>query len=174
MSDFASNFKKYFSLVSYLSINTILRNVWYVNSGASRHTTSTQELFSSLTEKDSRVWVELGDDAKYLVAGVGTIPFQLQSGNSLDFDNILFVLGLRKNLFLVLVMEDKGYALQCCTEWEHFRESESRECHFPKILGSGASRERYIYIAFIFKKKHVERQVSCRIYDIMKTCTFVH
>jgi hypothetical protein len=37
--------------------------------------TSTQELFSSLTEKDSGFQVELGDDAKYLVAGVGTIPF---------------------------------------------------------------------------------------------------
>ena len=68
-------------------------------------------------------------------------------------------------------------------ERERFREAERRERHFPKFLGSGASRERFIYIyIYIFlyiyciyiKKKHVERQISCRIYDIMKTCTFVH
>jgi hypothetical protein len=155
MSDFASNFKNDFSIVSYISIDMIPRNAWYVNNGASRHMTSTQELFLGLTEKDSRVQVELGDDAKYPVAGVGTIPFRLHPGNSLDFDNILFFPSLRKNLLLVSVMEDKGYAVQCCMEQERFRESESRECHFPKILGSGASRECYIYIyiyAFILKK----------------------
>jgi hypothetical protein len=55
---------------------------------------------------------ELGDDAKYLVARVGTIPFQLESCISLDFDDVLFVLGLRKNLFSVSVMEDKGYTIE--------------------------------------------------------------
>jgi hypothetical protein len=45
-----------------------------VDSVPSRHMTSTRELFSSLTEQDSGVQVELGDDAKYPVVGVGTIP----------------------------------------------------------------------------------------------------
>jgi hypothetical protein len=44
-----------------------------------------------MKKEDSRIQVELGDDAKYPVAGVGTIPFQLKSGNSLDFDIVLFV-----------------------------------------------------------------------------------
>jgi hypothetical protein len=54
----------------------------------------------------------LGDDAKYLVAGVGTIPFQLKSINSLDFDDVLFVPNLRKNLLSVSVMEDKSFAVE--------------------------------------------------------------
>jgi hypothetical protein len=48
----------------------------------------------------------------YLVAGVGTIPFQLESSKSLDFDDILFVRSLRKNLLLVSVMEDKGFVFE--------------------------------------------------------------
>jgi hypothetical protein len=41
---------------------------------ASQHMTSTYQLFSSLKKQDSEVHVELGDDSKYSVAGVGTIP----------------------------------------------------------------------------------------------------
>jgi hypothetical protein len=74
--------------------------------------TSDRELFSSLTEQDSRVQVELDDDAKYPIARVGIIPFRLQLGNSLDFDNVLFVPGLSKNLLSFSIMEDKGYAIE--------------------------------------------------------------
>jgi hypothetical protein len=66
----------------------------------------------SLTEHVSRVQVELGDDAKYPVARVGIIPFRPQSSNSLDFDNVLFIPNLKKNLFSVLIMEDKGFVVK--------------------------------------------------------------
>ena len=62
-------------MVSLISTSTIMRNAWYVDNGSSRHMTSTWELFSSLTEQDLGVQVEIGDDAKYLVVGDGTIPF---------------------------------------------------------------------------------------------------
>jgi hypothetical protein len=43
---------------------------------------------------------------------LGTIPFQLESSNSLHFDDVLFIPGLR-NIFLpVLVMEDKGFVVE--------------------------------------------------------------
>jgi hypothetical protein len=61
--------RKFFSMVSFLSTNTVRRNAWYLESGASHHTTSTPQLFSSLTEKDLC--------------------------NSLDFDDVLFFLGVR-------------------------------------------------------------------------------
>jgi hypothetical protein len=63
--------------------------------------TSARHLFYSLKKQDLGVYVEVGDDAKYSVAGVGTIPFQLESGNSLDFDYVLFVSGLKKNLLSI-------------------------------------------------------------------------
>jgi hypothetical protein len=46
--------------------------------------TEVRELFNSLTEKDSGINVELGDDAKYAVKGEGTILFQLESGGSFE------------------------------------------------------------------------------------------
>jgi len=46
--------------------------------------TKEYELFSSLTERDSNVHVELGDDAKYEVKGERTVTFHLESRGSLD------------------------------------------------------------------------------------------
>jgi hypothetical protein len=84
----------------------------YVDSGASRHVTSARQLFTSLKKQDSGVHVELGDDAKYPVAGVGTIPFHLELHNYSDFDDVVFVPGLRKNLLSVSIMEDNGFTVE--------------------------------------------------------------
>jgi hypothetical protein len=56
--------------------------------------------------------LRLGDDAKYPITRVDTIPFQLESSNSLDFDDVLFVLNIRKNLLSVSIIEDKGFAVE--------------------------------------------------------------
>jgi hypothetical protein len=53
--------------------------------------------------------VELGDDATYPMRGVGSISFQTPIGDVLELSNVLYVLGLKKNLLLVSCMED----LQC-------------------------------------------------------------
>jgi hypothetical protein len=50
--------------------------------------------------------VELGDDATYLVRGVGSISFQMSLGDVLELSDILFVLGLKMNLLLVSCMTD--------------------------------------------------------------------
>ena len=50
-----------------------------------------QEIFSSLIEKDSGIHVELGDDAKYVVKGEGTILFHIESGGSLEYHDVLYV-----------------------------------------------------------------------------------
>jgi hypothetical protein len=63
--------------------------------------TSTWELFSSLNKQDLRVQVELGDDVKYIVVGVGTIPFLPYLVNSLGFENVLVVPGLGKNFLSI-------------------------------------------------------------------------
>jgi hypothetical protein len=53
--------------------------------------------------------VELGDNAKYAVKGVGTTSFQIEYGNSLHMKDVLFVSGLRKNLISISTLEDRGY-----------------------------------------------------------------
>jgi hypothetical protein len=51
MNEFFAKFENDFLLVSCLSTNTILRDVWYVNSGASQHMASSRQLFSSLKKQ---------------------------------------------------------------------------------------------------------------------------
>jgi hypothetical protein len=48
MNELIAKFEKDFSMVSCLSTNTVPRNVWYVDSGASCHMTYARQLFSSL------------------------------------------------------------------------------------------------------------------------------
>jgi len=79
--------------------------------GALLHMTEARELFSHLTEKDSGIHVELGDDAKYSMKGEGTILFQPGSSGSFDAQDVLYVLGLRKNLISISIMEDMGFAI---------------------------------------------------------------
>jgi hypothetical protein len=82
-----------------------------VDSGASRHMTGSQKSLTSLTEENSRLQVELGDNAKYAVKGVGTTSFQLKSGKPLKMSEVLYVPGLKKNLLSISAMEDRGYAV---------------------------------------------------------------
>ena len=46
-------------------------SVWYPDSGASFHMTGNQELFSDLEEKDLHMHIEMGDDRRYSVTGIG-------------------------------------------------------------------------------------------------------
>jgi hypothetical protein len=55
--------------------------------------------------------VELGDDAKYAVKGEGIIAFHLNSGGLFDAHDVLYVPGLKKNLFSVSAMEDRGFVV---------------------------------------------------------------
>jgi hypothetical protein len=69
LDEFATKFEKDYSLVSCLSTNTTTRSAWFLDNSASRHMTKAWELFNSLTESDSNIHVELGDDFKYAVKG---------------------------------------------------------------------------------------------------------
>ena len=44
--------------------------------------------------------------------GVGIVSFQRESGKPLSFSNVLYVLGLTKNLASVSTLEDKGFQLK--------------------------------------------------------------
>jgi hypothetical protein len=53
--------------------------------------------------------VELSDNAKYEIKGVGTSSFQLEFGKPLRMSDVFYVLGLKKNLLSISAMEDRGY-----------------------------------------------------------------
>ena len=71
--------------------------------------TSDKILFSTLEEKDLKMRIKIGDDGKYSVSGVGTVTFQREHGASITLANVKYVLGLKKNLVSVAMLEDKGY-----------------------------------------------------------------
>ena len=52
--------------------------------------------------------MELGDNDKYAVEGIGNIQFQMDTEDLMEVKEVMYVLGLEKNLLLVLAMEDRG------------------------------------------------------------------
>jgi hypothetical protein len=103
------------ALVSCLSSNTMSSVGWYVDNGALRHMTYDRSLFNRIQEQEGGMSVELGDDATYPMRGVGSISFlDTFIGDVLELSNVLFVLGLKKNLLSVSCMED----LHCMAEFD--------------------------------------------------------
>eukprot|EP00253_Pinus_taeda_P002410 PITA_02410 len=84
---------------------------WLIDSGASSHFTGYKEALSNLIEKDTNLEIILGDNATYPVKGVGNVTLQLNQGNTVHLQEVLYVLDLKKNLVSILTMEDKGFKL---------------------------------------------------------------
>jgi hypothetical protein len=103
------NRKEYY-LVSALSSSVFMGpKTWLVDNGASKHMTGFKEILSYFETKYFVEHVELGDDKCYKIEGVGSISFRMESGARLHVDEVLYVLGLKKNLLSVVTLEDKGY-----------------------------------------------------------------
>ena len=83
-------------------------NAWIVDSGASRYMTGESKQLHTLSKEPSPHAVELGDNKVYVVRGVGSTSLKLENGSKLHLNNILYVLGLKKNLLSISCLEDKG------------------------------------------------------------------
>jgi hypothetical protein len=57
---------------------------------------------------------ELGDDAKFLVIGMGSISFHMPTREVLELHEVLYVLGLTKNLLSISCLID----LKCMVEFD--------------------------------------------------------
>ena len=68
-----------------------------------------KDILSYFESKSFAEQVELGDDKCYKIEGVGSISFRLESRDKLHIDEVLYVLGLKKNLLSVATLEEKGY-----------------------------------------------------------------
>jgi hypothetical protein len=62
-----------------------------VDSGSSKHMTRFRNSLKNLTEKSSSLQVELGDDSKHALKGVGEASYQLDLGNSISIKDVLLV-----------------------------------------------------------------------------------
>lgn len=72
MDELAKKFEKEFSLVPYLSSN-MTHGVWFLDNKASHHMTRSRDLFTNMVEENPDIHVELGDNSRYVVEGIGRI-----------------------------------------------------------------------------------------------------
>eukprot|EP00253_Pinus_taeda_P004307 PITA_04307 len=82
-------------------------DIWYVDSGASSHMTGNKEFFDSLEEVINGSKIYLGDDNVYQIKGHGVISVKLPNGKISHLSNVLYVLGIKKNLISVSMMADQ-------------------------------------------------------------------
>eukprot|EP00253_Pinus_taeda_P004195 PITA_04195 len=82
---------------------------WLIDSGASRHFTGYKEALSNLIQKETNLEIILGDNSTYLVKGLEDSTLQLNQGNTIHLQEVLYVPDLKKNLVSISAMEDKGY-----------------------------------------------------------------
>ena len=61
--------------------------------------TGFKNIISDFRKKTCAMQVQLGDNSCHDIKGVGSASFKLNSGSIIHIDEILFVPGLRKNLF---------------------------------------------------------------------------
>eukprot|EP00253_Pinus_taeda_P021015 PITA_21015 len=104
----ASQFDLDFTLITCM-VSSMVGCDWFLDSGASFHITNNTSLFSTLEEKDLQILIEMGNDEKYSVSGVGTMVFQREHGAHITLTDVKYVSGLRKNLVSIAMLEDKGY-----------------------------------------------------------------
>eukprot|EP00253_Pinus_taeda_P016725 PITA_16725 len=82
---------------------------WLIDSGASRHFIGYKEAPSNLIEKETNQEIVLGDNSNYSVKGIGNVTLQLNQGNTIHLQELLYVPDLKKNLVYISTMEDKAY-----------------------------------------------------------------
>jgi hypothetical protein len=71
--------------------------------------TGYRDHLTDLLEKESSLYVVLGDNARYTMKRVGTSTFQLDSDIPLQLSEVLYVPGMKRNLVSVSALEDKDY-----------------------------------------------------------------
>jgi hypothetical protein len=84
-------------------------DTWLIDSGASKHMTCYKHSFSELVQKDSPHKVKLGDDYQYTIKGVGETAYRLDSEKPMKMKEVLYVPGLKKNLFSISALDEKGF-----------------------------------------------------------------
>jgi hypothetical protein len=96
-------------LLHYSTLTGMIEDdMWIIDSGASRHMTGDQARLSNLNEKKTSHKVDLGDKITYPVEGFGQASIKLKTCNNVHLSNVLYVLGLEKNLVSISFLEDKG------------------------------------------------------------------
>jgi hypothetical protein len=102
--------------------------------------TGYREHLIDLVEKESHLHVVLGDNARYIVKGVGT-SFQHDSDIPLQLSEVLYVPGMKRNFVSVSALEDKGYKVTF-SEGKVLAWHKNSHMDFARVIGV---RENNLY-----------------------------
>ena len=80
-----------------------------MDSGASKHMTWSQEVFETLVKWDSKFHMVLGDKSQLEIQGSIVVPFGMETGHVMCFQDVLLVPGLRYNMISISMIERKGF-----------------------------------------------------------------
>ena len=83
-------------------------DTWLVDSCSSKHMIGYKDSLSCLVQKDSPHKVMFGDDWQYPIKGMGESSYKLDYGNSMKMKDILYILGLNKNILSISALDKKG------------------------------------------------------------------
>ena len=91
------------------SFNSSHSDVWYFDSGASKHITSKRSLFTELKPTSFEKKVTCANDQSHFIKGVGSISICAVDGTEFTLSNILYVPGITKNLLSISAFSKCGY-----------------------------------------------------------------
>ena len=74
--------------------------------------TGFKESFEKLSKHNSPHKVRLADDYQYPIKVSGESSYKLDSGKSIKMKDVLFVLGLKKNLLSISALDAKGMRVE--------------------------------------------------------------
>ena len=79
-----------------------------MDSEASKHMMGYKESFVNMSEHESPLKVKLGNGYQYPLKGSGVDSYKLDSGKYLNMKDVIYVLGLKKNLLSISALDAKG------------------------------------------------------------------
>ena len=82
---------------------------WWVDSGATSHVCKDLYWFKDFQPIDDGSVVKMGNVATEPIKGIGSVLLTFTSGKCLCLNNVLYVLGIRKNLVSEIVLNNCGY-----------------------------------------------------------------
>ncbi|KMQ92933.1 integrase core domain protein [Lasius niger] len=125
------------------------RDIWYTDSGASRHIIYRREWLTEFRPGRGTT-ISLGDNAECEVAGEGTIVIEkLVNGvwREARIENVLYVPAVRSNLFSVGVCTSKGFEVRFASDCVHLMDKN-------KVVATGVKQSNEIY-RMLFRVKSV-------------------
>ncbi|GJS17028.1 zinc finger, CCHC-type containing protein [Tanacetum coccineum] len=82
---------------------------WWVDSGATSHVCKDLHWFQVCKSIEDGSFMKMGNVATEPIKGIGRVLLTFTSGKTLCLDNVLYVLGIRKNLVSEIVLNKCGY-----------------------------------------------------------------